>query len=211
MRHWANRHKLADKFAQNIEDMHVALQGVVEAVSVAEVNANNLVYKDAFVHVIDTSEHWRQKLAELLMKQGEEARARGNAKEAAKLFEEAIAARGTELCADVKAGRDRVIEMRRVLLQVRGGGEGEGEGEGEGGGDMEEAASSKMELAHDLEGQGKYEEALKLYEEARDMFIKVHHSNHTLAIWNIIFVGVVSAVAVVAMPCASSVLGSGGK
>ena len=205
MRHWANRHKLADKFAQNIEDMHVALHGVVEAVSVAEVNANNLVYKDAFVQVIDTSEHWRQKLAELLMKQGEEARARGNAKEAAKLFEEAIAARGTELCADVKAGRDRVIEMRRALLQVRGGGEGEGDD------DMEEAASSKMELADDLKGQGKYEEALKLYEEARDMFIKVHHSNHTLAIWNIIFVGVVSAVAVVAMPCASSVLGSGGK
>ena len=77
MRHWAHRHKLVDMSAKNIEDMRGALQGVVSSVRVAELNANNLCYKEAFTTIIDTSEDWRQKLAELLMKQGEEERGRG--------------------------------------------------------------------------------------------------------------------------------------
>ena len=176
MRHWANRHELVDKSAENIEDMHAALQGVVSSVSVAELNSNNLVYKEAFTSVIDTSEEWRLKLAELLMKQGEEARERGNVEEAVWLFEKAIAARGPELCADVKEGRDRVIEMRRSLLDM--------EDKGEGNADLEEAARSKMELASDLQDQGEYEEAIKLYEEARDMFVQVHR---TLTLLSIVF------------------------
>ena len=151
------------------------MKDVVESVSVAELNSNNECYKKAFTGVIDTSDDCRQKLAELLMKQGEEAREHGNAQEAAKLFEKAIKARGPELCADVKAGRDRVIEMRRALHQVLGGGEGEGNA------DMEEAARikaawSKFNLVLDLQKQGEYEEAIKLYEEARDMLIKVHRT-----------------------------------
>ena len=176
MRHWANRHKLVDTSAKNIEDMRGALQGVVSSVRVAELNANNLCYKEAFTTIIDTSEDWREKLAELLMKQGDTARERGNVEEAAKLFEKAIAARGPELCADVKAGRDRVIEMRRALLRVHGGGEDGDDA------DMEEAARSKMELADDLKDQGEYEEALKLYDEARDMFVQVRRTLTMLSI-----------------------------
>ena len=170
MRHWANRHKLVDTSAKNIEDMRGALQGVVSSVRVAELNANNLCYKEAFTTIIDTSEDWRQKLAELLMKQGDAARERGNVEEAAKLFEKAIAARGPELCADVKAGRDRVIEMRRALLGVHGEG------------DMEATAWSKMDLANNLDDQGEYEEALKLYDEARDMFVQVRRTLTMLSI-----------------------------
>ena len=82
------------------------------------------------------------------------------------LFEKGIAARGSELCADDQAGRDRVIEMRRALLAV-GGGEREGNAE------RREAAGRKVELANDLLGQDKYEEAIKLYEEARNIFVQV--------------------------------------
>jgi tetratricopeptide (TPR) repeat protein len=181
VRHWAHRHKVVDTSAKNIEDMRGALQGVVSSVRVAELNANNLCYKEAFTTIIDTSEDWRQKLAELLMKQGDAARERGNVEEAAKLFEKAIAARGPELCADVKAGRDRVIEMRRALLAVRGGGERMGHD------DMKEAAWIKMKLAIDLSNRGEYEEAITLYEEARDMSVQVHR---ILTVLSIVFADV---------------------
>ena len=176
MQHWANRHQLVYKSAQNVEDMQAALQRVVSSVSVAKLNSNNLVHKEAFTSVIDTSEDWRQKLAELLMKQGEETRKRVNVEEAAKLFQKAIAARGTELCADVKVVRDRVIEMRRALLEVRGGGEVEGNN------DMEQAAWSKMRLADDLKNQGEYEEAIKLYEEECDAEVAHRLSYFPLAL-----------------------------
>ena len=149
--------------------MRAALLRVVRAEDVSALNSDNLAFKDAFVRVIDTSEARRQQIAELLMKQGEEERGRGAMDKAACLFEKGIAARGSELCADDKAGRDRVIEMRRALLAV-GGGECEGNAE------RSEAAVRKGNLALALAGQGKYDEAIKLYEEARDIFVQVHHT-----------------------------------
>ena len=169
MRHWAKKHELLQQLAQEVTGMRAALLRVVRAEDVSALNSDNLAFKDAFVRVIDTSEARRQQIAELLMKQGEEERGRGAMDKAACLFEKGIAARGSELCADDKAGRDRVIEMRRALLAVGGGGGGEYEGNAE----RSEAAVRKGKLATDLAGQGKYEEAIKLYEEARDLFVQV--------------------------------------
>jgi tetratricopeptide (TPR) repeat protein len=169
VRHWAKKHELLQQLAQEVTGMRAALLRVVRAEDVSALNSDNLAFKDAFVRVIDTSEARRQQIAELLMKQGEEERGRGAMDKAACLFEKGIAARGSELCADDKAGRDRVIEMRRALLAVGGGGGGEYEGNAE----RSEAAVRKIELAADLFGQGKYEEAIKLFEESRDILVQV--------------------------------------
>ena len=60
---------------------------------------------------------------------------------------------------------------------------GDMEDEGEGNAHIK-AAWSKMQLADDLNDQGEHEEAIKLYEEARDMFVQVHR---TLALLCIVF------------------------
>jgi len=62
-----------------------------------------------------------QELAEAVCQDGEAAPGRGEADEAAVLFENAIDSSGRGLCADDKQGRDRIVAMRRVVMEVRGG------------------------------------------------------------------------------------------
>jgi len=96
------------------------------------------------------------------VEQAEAARGRGEADAAATLFEKAIDARGRGLCADDKQGRDRIVAMRRVLMEVRGGGR-----------EKWEQARAKYGLASDLNDQNAFEEALALYQEALELFTEV--------------------------------------
>ena len=107
-------------------------------------------------------EEKRQELAESVWQDGEAARGRGEADAAAALFEKAIDARGRGLCADDKQGRDRIVAMRRVLMEAKGGEE-----------DKKAQAWAKMKLAGDLDDQGEFEEALALYQEAIELFTEV--------------------------------------
>ncbi len=74
---------------------------------------------------------------------GEAAPGRGEADEAAVLFENAIDSSGRGLCADDKQGRDRIVAMRRVVMEAKGGGE-----------DNQAQAWAKMALADDLDDHG---------------------------------------------------------
>ncbi len=161
VRHWAKRQELLVRLAREIEDMRTALQAVVAEIVPSELNDNEH-FCEVFGRVIEVSEEKRRQLAEAVWQDGEAARGRGEADEAAALFDKAIDARGRGLCADDKEGRDRILAMRRVVTEATDGGE-----------DMEKKARAKKALAKDLNKQGKYEEALELHHEALELFIKV--------------------------------------
>ena len=161
VRHWAKRQELLERLAPEIADMRAALQAVVAEVEASKLN-DNKQFGTVFGRVIEVSEEKRQELAESVWQDGEAARGRGEADAAAALFAKAIDARGRGLCADDKQGRDRIVAMRRVLMEVRGGG---GEKEGQ--------AWDKVKLASDLDDQGAFEEALALYQEALELFTEV--------------------------------------
>ena len=167
MRHWCKKQELLTTLADEIAGMHDALQAAVAELDLEKINAENKAFADGFDLVIDTSEGKRQKAAEALWRRGEEARqARGEAAAAVRWFEKAIAARGSELCADDQAGRERVTTMRRVLMEVR---------RDEGGGSMQDQAEDKVSLGLLLDEQGQYDEAVKLYQEAVELYMQVHH------------------------------------
>ena len=67
---------------------------------------------------MDLSEARRVEVAEALWEHSQAARSAGQMEDAGALLEKAIDARGPVLCADLKAGRDRVIEMRRALVAL---------------------------------------------------------------------------------------------
>ena len=94
---------------------------VVAASDAGSLN-DNATFAQVFGRVIDTAEDERVKLTEAVWADGIRARESAEVEEAAKLFEAAIHARSKGLCADVKAGRDRVIEMRQELLALPGEG-----------------------------------------------------------------------------------------
>jgi hypothetical protein len=137
VRHWAKRQELLERLSPKIADMRAALQAVVglqrglarstcSSLSLrveASKRNDNEHFGAVFGRVIEVSEEKRQELAESVWQDGEAARGRGEAVAAAALFEKAIDARGRGLCADDKQGRDRIVAMRRVLMEVRGGGE----------------------------------------------------------------------------------------
>ena len=161
MRHWAKRQELLERLAPKIADMRAALQAVVAETQASKLN-DNTKFGSVFGRVIEVSEEKHPELAEAVWQDGEAARGRGEADAAAALFEKAIDARGRGLCADDKQGRDRIVAMRRVRMEVRGGG-----------GEKREQAWDKMELAGDLYDQGAFEEALALYQEALELFTEV--------------------------------------
>ena len=161
VRHWAKRQELLERLAPEIEDMRAALQAVVAEVEASKLNDNEH-FGAVFGRVIEVSEEKRQELAESVWQDGEAARGRGKADAAAALFEKAIDARGRGLCADDKQGRDRIVAMRRVLMEAKGGEE-----------DKEQQAWAKSALASDLDDQGEFEEALALYQEALELFTEV--------------------------------------
>jgi tetratricopeptide (TPR) repeat protein len=161
VRHWAKRQELLERLAQDIEDMRTVLQAVVAETVASELNDNEH-FGVVFGRVIEVSEDKRRELAEAVWQDGEAARGRGETDEAAALFEKAIDARGRGLCADDKEGRDRIVAMRRVVIEATGVG-----------GDKEKQAQAKFALASDLEDQGDYEEALALYQEALELFTEV--------------------------------------
>ena len=121
VRHWAKRQELLERLAPEIADMRAALQAVVDEVEASKLNDNEH-FGAVFGRVIEVSEEKRQELAEAVWQDGEAARGRGEADAAATLFEKAIDARGRGLCADDKQGRDRIVAMRRVLMEAKGGG-----------------------------------------------------------------------------------------
>jgi hypothetical protein len=92
--------------------MRDSLRAVVAATDARTLH-DNTAFAEAFARVLDESELQRVILAETVWKDGLQARERGEVEEAAKLFEAAIDGRGKGLCDDVKAGRDRVVDMRR--------------------------------------------------------------------------------------------------
>jgi tetratricopeptide (TPR) repeat protein len=141
--------------------MRAALQAVVAEVETSKLNDNEH-FGTVFGRVIEVSEEKRQEVAEAVWQDGEAARGRGEADAAAALFEKAIDARGRGLCADDKQGRDRIVAMRRVLMEAKGGEEDKGE-----------QARAKYALASDLDDQGEFEEALALYQEALELFTEV--------------------------------------
>ena len=163
VRHWAKRQELLERLAPEIADMRAALQAVVAEVEASKLNDNEH-FGAVFGRVIEVSEEKRQELAESVWQDGEAARGRGEADAAAALFEKAIDARGRGLCADDKQGRDRIVAMRRVLMEAKGGGK-----------DKKAQARAKMALADDLRDQGAFEEALVLYQdqEALELFTEV--------------------------------------
>jgi len=163
VRHWAKRQELLERLAPEIADMSAALQAVVAEVEASKLNDNEH-FGDVFGRVIEVSEEKRQELAEAVWQDGQAARGRGEADAAAALalFEKAIDARGRGLCADDRQGRDRIVAMRRVLMEARGGGE-----------DKEVRAGAKMALASDLQNLGAFEEALALYQDALELFTEV--------------------------------------
>ena len=161
VRHWAKRQELLERLAPEIADMRAALQAVVAEVEASKLNDNEH-FGAVFGRVIEVSEEKRQELAEAVWQDGEAARGRGEADAAAALFEKAIDARGRGLCADDKQGRDRIVAMRRVLMEAKGGEE-----------DKREQARAKYALASDLNDQGEFEEALALYQEAIELFTEV--------------------------------------
>ena len=164
VRHWCKRQELLTTLADEIAGMHDVLQASVAKLDLDNINAENKAFADGFDLVIDTSEDQRQKAAEALWRRGEEAR--GEAAVAVRWFEKAIAARGSELCADDQAGRDRVATMRRVLMEVR---------RDEGVRSIKDQANDKMSLGLLLAGKGQYDEAVKLYQEAVELYMQVHH------------------------------------
>ena len=161
VRHWAKRQELLERLAPEIADMRAALQAVVAEVEASKLNDNEH-FGTVFGRVIEVSEEKRQEVAEAVWQDGEAARGRGEADAAAALFEKAIDARGRGLCADDKQGRDRIVAMRRVLMEAKGGGK-----------DKKAQARAKMALADDLRDQGAFEEALALYQEALELFTEV--------------------------------------
>ena len=161
VRHWAKRQELRERLAPEIADMRAALQAVVAEVEASKLNDNEH-FGAVFGRVIEVSEEKRQELAEAVWQDGEAARGRGEADAAAALFEKAIDARGRGMCADDKQGRDRIVAMRRVLMEAKGGGK-----------DKKAQARAKMALADDLRDQGAFEEALVLYQEALELFTEV--------------------------------------
>jgi hypothetical protein len=76
-------------------------------------------------------------------------------------FEQAVNA-AINVCADSKELRDRVIQMRFVLMRATGAGE-----------DKEENARAKYWLAVDLHHMGAFEKALALHQEALQVFLEV--------------------------------------
>jgi len=163
VRHWAKRQELLERLAPEIADMRAALQAVVAEVEASKLNDNEH-FGAVFGRVIEVSEEKRQEVAEAVWQDGEAARGRGEADAAAALFEKAIDARGRGLCADDKQGRDRIVAMRRVVMEVRGGRRKK---------DKKKQAWDKMKLANDLDDQGAFEEALVLYQEALELFTEV--------------------------------------
>ena len=123
VRHWSKRQQLHERLAPEVDAMRAALQTVVEQAVPSELN-DNTNFGVWVGRVIDASEAQRRQLAEAVWQDGEAALARGEAGEAAALFGKAIDARGRGLCADEKEGRDRVVEMRRVMMRAMGGGGG---------------------------------------------------------------------------------------
>jgi tetratricopeptide (TPR) repeat protein len=163
VRHWAKRQELLERLAPKIADMRAALQAVVAETEASKLN-DNTKFGSVFGRVIEVSEEKRRQLAEAVWQDGEAARGRGKADAAAALFEKAIDARGRGLCADDKEGRDRIVAMRRVVMEASGGG-----------GDKEKQAAAKFHLANLFQEQGKlsYDEAIALYQEAIELFTEV--------------------------------------
>ena len=127
VRHWSKRQQLHERLAPEVDAMRAALQTVVEQAVPSELNDNDK-FGAHVARVIDASEEKRRQLAEALWEGGKAALARGEAGEAAALFDKAIDARGRGLCADEKEGRDRVVEMRRARMRATGGGGDKEEG-----------------------------------------------------------------------------------
>jgi tetratricopeptide (TPR) repeat protein len=166
--------------------MRASLLAVVAATDARTIN-DNTAFAEALARVLATSEADRVNLAETVWENGLQARERGEEEEAAKLFEAAIDGRGKGLCDDIKAGRDRVVDMRRELLALHVGVGGAAGGVWELLGGFlgrcaccsllapsliedndykEKVAKGKYELASDLHARGDYDDALALYEEA---------------------------------------------
>jgi len=146
--------------------MRTTLQAEVDAVEVRTVNDNSGLVT-VFERIINTSEEHRILIAEALWTEGEAARAQGKTAVAVALFQQAMDARGADLCADSKARRDRVIVMRQHLLVAHGAVDEREEVE------TEQTAQDKLELAYDLEDRGDYAAAVVLYQEAIAVFTAV--------------------------------------
>ena len=165
VRHWASRQQVSASLSAKMDAMQADLRVTLGAATVESLN-DNAGFVDVFERVMDLSEARRVEVAEALWENSQAARSAGQMEDAGALLEKAIDARGPALCADLKAGRDRVIEMRRALVALRVDG------------DKAQAARDKMKLASDLDDRGEYEEALVLYEEAVAGLIEVHGHDH---------------------------------
>ena len=165
VRHWASRQQVSASLSAKMDAMQADLRVTLGAATVESLN-DNAGFVDVFERVMDLSEARRVEVAEALWENSQAARSAGQMEDAGALLEKAIDARGPALCADLRAGRDRVIDMRRALVAMRADG------------DKAQAAWDKMKLASDLKDRGEYEEALVLYEEAVAGFIEVHGHDH---------------------------------
>ena len=168
VRHWASRQQVSASLSAKMDAMQADLRVTLGAATVESLN-DNAGFVDVFERVMDLSEARRVEVAEALWENSQAAHSAGQMEDAGALLEKAIDARGPALCADLKAGRDRVIDMRRALVALRVDGWG---------GDKAQAARDKRMLADDLKDRGDFEEALVLYEEAVAGFIEVHGQDH---------------------------------
>ena len=120
-RHWAKSSGMADRLHSPIEKLAVALQEHVAAAPAQTLNSN-AGFQEVFDKLFSATDAAGVQVAELLWKDGEEARAIvEQEEEVLRLMRKAIAARGDKvLCQDDEAGRKRVVEMRRMLVSMPG-------------------------------------------------------------------------------------------
>jgi len=171
-RHWAKSSGLADRLHSLIEELAVSLHEEVAAAP-AQTLKSNAGFEEVFGKLFSATDAAGVRVAELLWKDGEEARAIvGQEEEVLRLMRKAIDARGDKvLCQDDEAGRKRVVEMRRMLVSMPGSQSLQDD-------QQYNFALDKMQLGGSLKEAGDYEGALKEYEEAQKVFVALYGYEH---------------------------------
>ena len=189
-KHWARKHQgLVPRLHDQIVGAARLLLDEVRDAELPVLNSNS-GYGRMFERLMDGWEKEVLLMVEGLREDGEAAKRAGDLATAGRRFEQAIDA-VRQPCADGKAARDHVIAMRRVLLELDGADcrqnrrqtasvagvprnlyfndvrnkDHHGQAQNAEGLRILQVAAHKVDLATDLKKQGRYEEALQLFQE----------------------------------------------
>ena len=166
LRNWARQHAgLAQRLRPQTVGVLRCLLDEVCDVDLALLNTNE-GYGKVFVRILHLWENsLMQLVVEPLWQDGEQEAATGRTDESILRFEQAIDA-AVQLCANGKEVRDRIVQMRRLLVEVTDEGEGlEGKWK---------KALAKDLLARSLvEEQNEFQQAIPLFKEAIELCSEV--------------------------------------